>query len=260
MIPLKDDNDSTKAPFVTLLMMGICIWVYFVVQPSSYLTVTTVNDVVSTQSAQYTVAHAAVPCELLHGRSLTETEYLNTFVQGDPNSCDVDKGRGAAFTPGKNVYASVLYSMFLHGGLLHLGGNLLFLWIFGNNVEARMGHLRYLAFYLVAGLFATVAYCFAQPNGTLPIIGASGAIAGVMGAYLVIHPNVKVRAWMWVFIFNVKAKYFLVLWFLSQFFIGPDEGIAWVAHVSGFLFGMAVGLWARRRQEDPPPVALVPQF
>ena len=140
--------------------------------------------------------------------------------------------------------------MFLHGDLLHLGGNLLFLWVFGNNIEDRLGPLRYVAFYLAAGVVATVAHIAVQVDSTVPIIGASGAIAGVMGAYLMWFPWARVRTLFFIGFIplwpRIPAFVPLVVWLVSQFFIGPDEGIAWVAHVGGFAFGIAVAATARR--------------
>jgi membrane associated rhomboid family serine protease len=143
--------------------------------------------------------------------------------------------------------------MFLHGSWLHIGGNMLFLWVFGNNIEDRMGPLPYLVFYLAAGVVATLAHVAVQPSSTVPLIGASGAVAGVMGAYLVLFPNVQIRSLL-IFILvlfrDIPAKWLLGFWFVLQFFTNPAEGVAWVAHVGGFLFGIAAGLvW---RSTMPP--------
>jgi membrane associated rhomboid family serine protease len=142
--------------------------------------------------------------------------------------------------------------MFLHGSLLHIGGNMLFLWIFGNNVEDRFGHIPYLIFYLVAGVVATAVYVLFNPDSTAPLLGASGAIAGVMGAYLVLFPRAPIRTLilippiiLWP---RLPAWALLLFWFGSQFFISPGSGVAWVAHVGGFIFGALVG-WAFRGRE-----------
>src|SRR5207253_8078046 len=134
----------------------------------------------------------------------------------------------------------ILYSMFLHGSLLHIAGNMLFLWIFGNNIEDKMGPVWYLVFYLAGGLVAAAAHIIVQPTSTVPVVGASGAIAAVMGAYLVLFPNAPIRTVFIFFIFflrDIRAKWLLIFWFISQFFISPGEGVAWVAHVGGFIFG-----------------------
>jgi membrane associated rhomboid family serine protease len=140
--------------------------------------------------------------------------------------------------------------MFLHGGWLHIGGNMLFLWIFGNNIEDRMGPLPYLAFYLVSGLVAAAAHIAVQPNSTVPVIGASGAIAGVMGAYFVLFPNVPIRTLLLFFLVlirDIPAKWLLGFWLVLQFFTSPNEGVAWVAHVGGFIFGAIVAFLLRER-------------
>ena len=155
-------------------------------------------------------------------------------------------------------YEGVFSSMFMHGSWFHIGGNMLFLWVFGNNIEDRMGALPYLAFYLLAGLVATVAHTVVQPNSSVPIVGASGAIAGVMGAYLVLFPDVRIRSVIFLFfilIREISAKWWLVFWFVLQFFTNPSAGVAWVAHVGGFLFGAMVALLLRDRLRPTPAIA-----
>jgi membrane associated rhomboid family serine protease len=144
----------------------------------------------------------------------------------------------------------VLYSMFLHGSILHLGGNLLYLWIFGNNIEDHLGALRFTVFYLLAGVVATLAHVAVQPSSTVPLVGASGAVAGVMGAYLVWFPNKRVFTLFIIIVIpifrSITAKWLLGFWFVSQFFVNPAAGVAWVAHVGGFVFGVVAGLAVRR--------------
>lgn len=143
-----------------------------------------------------------------------------------------------------------LLSMFLHGGLAHVGGNMLFLWIFGDNVEDRLGHLRFLAFYLLCGYFATYAHAVANPGSTVPAIGASGAIAGVLGAYLFLYPRARIVTLVFLGFFvdlvEVPALFYLPLWFLLQLFSGfasvaettaQTGGVAWFAHIGGFVAG-----------------------
>ena len=163
----------------------------------------------------------------------------------------------------------ILVSMFLHGGWLHLGGNMLYLWIFGDNVEDRLGHFKYVIFYLLCGLAATLSHAIANPDSTLPSIGASGAIAGVLGAYIVLFPKARVTTLIPIFVFitirELPAVLVLGLWFVLQFFVGvasigasPDAtgGVAVFAHIGGFVTGMALvvlmgGL--RRRSALPLP-------
>jgi membrane associated rhomboid family serine protease len=166
--------------------------------------------------------------------------------------------------PLRFAWADVATSMFLHGGLLHLGGNMLSLWIFGDNVEDRLGHLRYLGYYLLCGGLASLAHVWADPASPVPTIGASGAIAGVMGGYFVLYPHSRVITLLPIFLFiqivEVPAVVFLGLWFLLQLVSGvgsqlaatPGQaagGIAFWAHVGGFLAGAAlVKVMARRER------------
>lgn len=156
---------------------------------------------------------------------------------------------------------TLLTSMFLHGGWLHIIGNMWYLWIFGDNVEDRLGHGRYLVFYLLCGAVAGTAQMLVAPNSQVPTIGASGAIAGIMGAYFVLYPRSRVLTLIWVFIFvdiiEIPALFFLGFWFLMQLASGAGSiaetasnqgGIAFWAHVAGFLVGI-VGVFAFRRPE-----------
>jgi membrane associated rhomboid family serine protease len=162
--------------------------------------------------------------------------------------------------PARLEGVAVLTSMFLHGGWLHFLGNMLYLWIFGDNVEDRLGHGRFVVFYLMCGAAAAVAHVWMNPNSTIPTIGASGAIAGVMGAYFVLYPNSRVLALVpliviWEII-EVPAILFLGLWFLMQFFQGVGSmaakagietgGVAFWAHIAGFVVGMA-GVFVLRK-------------
>jgi len=157
----------------------------------------------------------------------------------------------AAFT-----WPAVVTSMFLHGGWLHVLGNMLYLWIFGDNVEDRLGHARYLMFYLFCGAVAALGQTAINPHSLVPMIGASGAVAGVMGAYFVLYPHSRVLTAVFIVFFldliEIPAIFFLGIWFLMQFFSGvgslgaeaADGGVAFWAHVAGFAAGAALGgLW-----------------
>jgi membrane associated rhomboid family serine protease len=241
VIPLKDHNPAARRPYVTLLIVAACVIVYFFVEPIGQVVPFRHNQSTAIQQAdqQFTFAHAAIPCELTHDRPLTT---------GDVTGCGADQGQ--PFFPNKNVWLGVLYSMFLHGSLLHIGGNMLFLWIFGNNVEDRFGHFAYLIFYLLAGVVATVVYVALDPSSIVPLIGASGAIAGVMGAYLVFFPRAPINSLILippiVLFRRIQARWLLLFWIASQFLLSPGSGVAWTAHVGGFAFGVLVGLvWQR---------------
>jgi membrane associated rhomboid family serine protease len=246
VIPLKDDNPTRTRPVITIVLIAICAGIYFFVQPGGSLAASNANDK-GVRDLRFTLDHAAIPCELVKGRPLTVDEINDTLGNGHKDACQSHPTSPAGF-PGKGIYLAVLYSMFLHGSLLHLGGNMLFLWIFGNNIEDTLGKPGYIAFYLIAGLAAAATYVALDPNGTVPIIGASGAIAGVMGAYMILFPNVKIRTlliYFFILIRDIKAKWLLLFWFVLQFLTGPNSGVAWTAHVGGFIFGMVAGLVLR---------------
>jgi membrane associated rhomboid family serine protease len=242
VIPLKDENPTRRAPIVTLLLIAACAGIYLLWQPSPLAS--DEDDVV------FTYERAAIPCEIVDGEPLTEAEIEAGFLDEAGESCGVDGGElrsGQAF-PDKSVPLSVLTSMFLHGDIVHLAGNLLFLWVFGNNIEDHLGAVRYLLFYVVAGVVATFAHVALNLDSTIPMVGASGAIAGVMGAYLVWFPNARVRTLVMLFLITVirmRAKWLLGFWFVLQFFTSPNSGVAWAAHVGGFVFGVLVALLVR---------------
>ncbi len=167
--------------------------------------------------------------------------------------------------PADFSWTTVFTSMFLHGGFLHLAGNMLYLWVFGDNVEDRVGHGRFLVFYLLCGVVAALAQSAVAPHSRIPMVGASGAIAGVLGAYLVLYPRSRVLTLLPIFIFwqvvEIPAVYLLGMWFLLQFLSGVGSiattavsgdagGVAFWAHVAGFVAGVA-GISVFRRFERP---------
>jgi len=169
-------------------------------------------------------------------------------------------GTAASPATGLPVYVTLLTSIFLHGGWLHLGGNMLYLWVFGDNVENAFGRVRYLLFYLICGLGGTLAQIAIGPTSTIPTIGASGAIAGVMGAYLIMFPGAQVRTLIFIVFFvtitYLPAVIVIGIWFLTQLFSGftslgaPAQqggGVAFFAHIGGLLVGALLALILRRR-------------
>jgi membrane associated rhomboid family serine protease len=153
---------------------------------------------------------------------------------------------------------TLISAMFMHGSFLHLGGNMLYLWIFGVNIEDYFGHIRFLIFYLVVGIIGSVAFMITQPFSSTPMVGASGAIAGVLGAYFLLYPRSHVRVLLFLFFFittlEVPAILILGVWILIQILegmtsVGSASGVAWFAHIGGFFAGIAlVGMFARRRK------------
>jgi membrane associated rhomboid family serine protease len=234
VIPLHDDNPTHRLAWVTLVIiaLNVAVFVFQLTLPYGDLTL----------DGFYARA-GATPYELA-------------------NRVDI---------PPQNLlpwWGTVLSSLFIHGGWLHLIFNLLFLWVFGNNVEDAMGSAGFLLFYLLCGLVATASQVVADPSSTAPLIGASGAIAGVLGAYLVLHPRARVLTVVpLVFLFPVfylPAWILLVIWFVLQTVQGvasigaaTEGGVAFWAHVGGFVAGLALVLpFARRRPRRPRPVDL----
>jgi membrane associated rhomboid family serine protease len=242
MFPLRDDNPTRRFPVVTILLILINVGVYLLVQPQGQQLLGQAETDV--EVARFSYEYAAIPCEVTTGEPLSVDELPD--AQGDINDCDGGASSAPPIFPDKQVWLAVLLSMFFHGSLVHLGGNMLFLWVFGNNIEDHLGPVRFLVFYLIAGIVATGAHVLVQPDSTIPLVGASGAVAGVMGAYLIWFPNAPVlTAIFFFFIQEVRAKWLLGFWFVSQFFVNPNAGVAWMAHVGGFVFGVAIGLLVR---------------
>ena len=237
-IPLGDVNPTRRRGYVTLLLIAVNIAVFVLWQPwgGGYCE----------QQAFY-VEQGAIPNEIIENEPLTQRE---VDASTDPR-CDIEA------TPDKSVVGSVLIAMFLHGGWAHLLGNMLYLFVFGDNVEDRLGHLRYLVFYLVAGIVATFVFAAANAGSTTTLVGASGAIAGVLGAYLVMYPTATVRTFIPPFFF-LPLPAILVLggWFAMQVFADnlaaqAGAGVAYLAHVGGFIAGMIMALLLGQRPQRP---------
>jgi membrane associated rhomboid family serine protease len=250
VIPLKDLNPTRRRPYLTVALLLACLGVYLVLQrPSGLERVDSpAGPITLPADLDLSLGWAAIPCEVVQGEPLSIGEIDATFNGGDQDACSDDAS--PPVYPGKQVYLAMVVSMFLHGGIAHLLGNLLFLWIFGNNVEDRLGPVGYAAFYLAGGVFATLAHVAVQPSSTVPVVGASGAISAVMGAYLIWYPKAPILTVVPPFLLiPIGARWFLGIWFVLQFFTNPSSGVAWVAHVAGFIFGSAFALLRRR---SPP--------
>ena len=245
MLPLKDHNPTRRPAVVTMLLIAACVAVWVLIQQGGQ----------REDGLKYTFETAAIPCEVVEGRPLTTEEIRDTVQGGDTTACSSISESGPYF-PEKNEYLGLLYSMFMHGSWIHLLGNMLFLWVFGNNIEDRLRSGADLGFYLLAGLAATGAHVAVQPDSTVPLVGASGAIAGVMGMYLVLYPQVRIMSLILIppiILFrDIAAKWLLGIWLVTQFFVNPSEGVAWMAHVGGFVFGVAAGLIIRATGQPEP--------
>ncbi len=237
MLPLRDENPTSRTAVITIALIVINIAVYFAIQfPKS-------GD--TSEDTRFTYEHAAVPCEIRTGHPVVAVPVELPIA---PNACAVPATGIVApqpVAPHKNVWLAILFSMFLHGSVLHVLGNMLFLWIFGNNVEDQLGRFFYLAFYLVGGFVAALVHITANLDSVVPIVGASGAIAAVMGAYIVWFPKARVLTVILpliFFVFRLPAVIVLGLWFVTQFLTQTSSGIATLAHIGGFVFGALVAL------------------
>ena len=252
VIPIRDDNPTARKPVVTIAIIIACIYIFAAVQPRQS----------GEKEVHFLYEHAAVPCEVVHSEPLSNNlaqECEGRDIVGSPAGRVDDS---AEPFPDKNVFLAVVVSMFLHGSWLHVLGNMLFLWVFGNNIEDRLGPVGYAFFYLVAGVGATLVHIATQPNSISPVVGASGAIAGVMGAYLVIYPKARILTIIPLFIFLqfVYLPAYVVLggWLVLQFFTNPNTGVAVAAHIGGFILGAVIGLFLRGRSQPAAPAGPPP--
>jgi membrane associated rhomboid family serine protease len=207
-LPLRDENPTRRFPLITLLVIGLNAGVFL-------------YQAFSLQGLEFFVQKMGlIPYEITHFERLAHVPRLSPLL-------------------------TLFTSMFLHGSLFHLFGNMLFLWIFGNNVEDFLGRVRFILFYLLCGLGAGFTQVIFSPNSQVPMIGASGAVAGVLGAYFILYPGARVLTFVFLFIFirvvPIPAAYVLGLWFIAQVLnIGMGGGVAWFAHIGGFLLGVAM--------------------
>ncbi|MEX2654310.1 MAG: rhomboid family intramembrane serine protease [Acidimicrobiia bacterium] len=223
MLPIRDDNPTHRSAIVTGLIVLACVYAFFAEQPFD-----------ESEAVSFLYERAAIACEVVTGDPLTPSEVQSGVCESSP---------APEIFGDKSILLSVVVSLFLHANLAHLFGNLWIFWIFGNNIEDHLGHARFLLFYLISGVVATAAFVAVNPTSTVPLIGASGAIAGAMGAYLILFPTTRITSIIPPFFFlpfRVPAWVFLGFWLLGQFAISSDAGqVAWEAHVGGFLAGVA---------------------
>ncbi|EDX87388.1 peptidase, S54 (rhomboid) family, putative [Synechococcus sp. PCC 7335] len=221
MVPIRDDNPITTTPYVTYGLIALNLLVFL-----------------------YEASLSGPNLEAL----------FNTFAVV-PRDLSTSFNTGLGY-PHVSEWGTLLSAEFLHAGFFHVGGNMLYLWIFGNNVEDQLGHLKFLCFYLVCGVLASLCQWYVAPESTVPSLGASGAIAGVMGAYIFRFPEVRVLTFVPIFFtaFRVPALLFLGFWFVEQALygfaslgasadVGMGGGVAYWAHAGGFVFGALLGYW-----------------
>ena len=241
MLPIGDENERGHGPaFVSLAFIGLNVAVFLLLQGAG-----------TPSGEEFTYGWSAVPVEITTGQDLTDPTPIQ--VGGETVSIPQQPGPSP-------IWLTLLSSMFMHGGWLHLGGNMLFLWIFGDNVEHRIGHIPYAIFYVVAGLVASFAQILADADSVIPTLGASGAISGVLGAYLVMFPANRVTVLFLRFPMQVPAVVAIGLWAVFQFvsgigsLAGTDEaagGVAYLAHIGGFIAGVLAGFLFRAMFDEP---------
>jgi membrane associated rhomboid family serine protease len=213
LIPIHDDNPTRSFPFVTIAIIAVCILVFL--WEASF----------GAQMQRAIFMFGAVPATIFDGKMLPPD------LQVIP------------------PWASIFTSMFMHGGWMHLIGNMLFLWIYGNNVEDCMGHVRFIVFYILCGIAAFFAHALTDPASTIPMVGASGAISGVLGAYILIYPHARILVVVplgfFIHTMRLPAGVVIGFWFLLQFISSAlsdpsSGGVAWYAHIGGFLAGVVL--------------------
>ena len=251
MFALKDDIPTRRFPILTVVFIVANVLMFFGFQGAFF------NDA---EFDRKVVEYGAIPYEISHpGKECALT------ADSQALACEGQSGVvGEAPEDQAPTWLTLLTSMFMHGGLLHLGGNMLFLWIFGNNIEDSMGPLRFVAFYLLGGLAALLAQTLIDPNAAVPTIGASGAVAAVLGGYALLYPRARVVTVIFIIIFftivTLPALLVLGAWFVLQALsgasslvqpVGEGGGVAYFAHIGGFLFGLAlIRLFANDVHED----------
>jgi membrane associated rhomboid family serine protease len=250
VFPLKDNIPTRRFPIVTLVLIVVNVVVFFGLQ-GGYT-----KDHAHFDSG--VVRYGAIPYEVTHpGKHCDETSAGGVVCEGQ-------KGVSGTAPSQPSTWLTLFSAMFMHGGLLHLGGNMLFLWIFGNNIEDSMGRPRFVLFYVLGGLAALGVQILAGPDSVAPTIGASGAIAAVLGGYALLYPRARVVTLLFIVIFftvlELPALWVLGGWFVLQAINGAADlaqpvdgggGVATFAHIGGFLFGLAtIKLFADRAQKD----------
>lgn len=248
LLPIGDDNrDVQITPYVNYILIAINIFVFFYWQDWG-------------QNIPFTFGYSAVPAEILGGEDIvTSSRVIENPVTGEQVIMP-----GLQPTP-IPVYLTLITSMFMHGGIAHIAGNLLFLWVFGDNLENAMGHRRFLLFYLLCGVLAGLSHVMAtayilNQSTLVPSLGASGAISGVLGGYILLFPRRSVHVWFLFGILSLPALVVVGIWFVFQLIngmgvLGGNEaagGVAYAAHIGGFIAGLLlVSLFRRRATEKP---------
>jgi membrane associated rhomboid family serine protease len=272
LIPLKDNIPTDRFPVVALVLVLINVAVFLFVQgPSFSGDQVETEPVVEYGAIPYRITHPDEGCDLEVERDqFTGQLVANDVVcEGTPEYVDAQARNALVPVDEGPAFLTLITSMFMHGGWLHIVFNMLFLWIFGNNVEDSMGRVRFILFYLLGGIAAVLAQVAVDPDSTVPTVGASGAIAAVLGGYILLYPRARILTAVFIVIFftfiEIPAMVMLGIWLLLQFLpavgqlAAPEAtgggGVAYFAHIGGFIFGMAaIHLFATRKSahyEEP---------
>jgi membrane associated rhomboid family serine protease len=254
LIPIKDDIPTRRTPIVTLALIAINVIVYFLFEQGLWDLGATGNERV--------FEYGAIPLEITDP---------GTECAPDPSFSQVQCGSDGFGSENAPFWLTIFTSMFLHGSLLHLGGNMLFLWIFGNNIEDSMNRLVFVGFYLLGGLAALGLQVVSDSNSVVPTVGASGAIAGVLGAYARLYPRARVLTLVFIIIIftvvTLPAVLVLGIWFVLQLLpafsdpTGVGGGVAYFAHIGGFVFGLiTIRLFANNVHEDYERAHRIPVY
>ena len=261
MIPIGDSPKSRTTPWVTYLVIALNVAVFVWM-----LRLDNALPASQTQALREFRDQTNAECYGFETLPSDADRFICRWSVQPKEFVDNIRGRSDVPRPDRPfILISIITALFLHGGWLHIVGNLLFLWVFGDNVEDRLGHFGYLLFYIAAGIVASLVQIAVNPDSVTPIIGASGAVAGVLGAYLVLYPRATVRAIIPFFILifiplPIPAWVMIGLWFLQNLVSGyasiadaasPDAGVAWFAHIGGFVFG-AILVWLFVREREHP--------
>jgi membrane associated rhomboid family serine protease len=245
MIPIKDNIPTDRFPLVTvaLIITNVIVYLLSIRHGGSLISGPDTQEIVKYGATPYALTHSGVHCGLVSPAQL---------------GC----GRGVS---GLLPWETVFTAMFMHASILHIAGNMIFLWIFGNNVEDSMGPVRFLVFYLLGGVAALALQVAVGPDTVAPTVGASGAIAAVLGGYIVLYPRARVLTLVLIIFFfgviELPAMVMLGVWFITQAVFGAvgltdptgAGGVAYFAHIGGFAFGLlTIRLWAKRRKPTPP--------
>jgi len=264
VLPIKDNVLTDRFPLVTIALIVANFVVYI-------LAIRHGGSFISGPTELQEIRYGAIPFSLTHpGVHCAEVVRRTTFGTSGPEILCNTRLLNASGIAAQNLlpgWQTIFTGMFMHASILHIGGNMLFLWIFGNNVEDALGHVKYLAFYLVGGVAALALQVAIGPNSTAPTLGASGAIAAVLGAYIVLYPRARVLTLVIIVFFftviEIPAYVMLGVWFAIQAVFGAaglttaggsGGGVAYFAHIGGFLFGfLTIRVLVRRRKEVQPP-------